>query len=188
MPTRGSHGTRSRHDHREGPSAPPLDQVHRLLEPGPVILVTTRHRGIPNVMTNGFNMMVRHDPPLIACTIGPWDHSYQALVETGECVISVPTADMAATVVDIGNCSGADVDKFEEFDLTAVSAAEVQAPLVAECFANIECRVADSSLVAPTASSCWRPSGRGPTPPSPNRSCFTTAETGPSPWTGRPWT
>ncbi|MFD7056598.1 flavin reductase family protein [Streptomyces mirabilis] len=127
----------------------PLDQVHHLIEPGPVILVTTQHRGIPNVMTNGFNMMVRHAPPLIACTIGPWDHSYQALVETGECVISVPTADMTATVVDIGNCSGADVDKFEEFDLTAVAGAEVQAPLVAECFANIECMVTDSSLVAP---------------------------------------
>ena len=98
----------------------PLDQVHRLIEPGPVILVTTRHRGVPNVMTNGFNMMVRHAPPLIACTIGPWDHSYEALVETGECVVSIPTAEMAATVVDIGNCSGTDVDKFEEFDLTAV--------------------------------------------------------------------
>ncbi|GAA3485603.1 flavin reductase family protein [Streptomyces yanii] len=126
----------------------PLDQVHRLIEPGPVILVTTQHRGIPNVMTNGFNMMVRHAPPLIAATIGPWDHSYQALVETGECVVSVPTADMIATVVDIGNCSGADVDKFEEFGLTAVAGEKVQAPLVAECFANIECRVADSSLVA----------------------------------------
>ncbi|MFI6730249.1 flavin reductase family protein [Streptomyces sp. R-74717] len=110
-------------------------------------------------MTNGFNMMVRHDPPLIACTIGPCNHSYQALVETGECVISVPTADRAATVVDIdidididiGNCSGAGVDKFEEFDLTAVAGEEVQAPLVAECFANIEYRVADSSLVAPSS-------------------------------------
>lgn len=40
----------------------PLDQVHRLIEPGPVILVTTQHRGIPNVMTNGFNMMIRHAP------------------------------------------------------------------------------------------------------------------------------
>jgi flavin reductase (DIM6/NTAB) family NADH-FMN oxidoreductase RutF len=40
------------------------------------------------------------------------------------------------------------VDKFEEFDLTAVAGEKVQAPLVAECFANIECRVADSSLVA----------------------------------------
>ncbi|MFE5091914.1 flavin reductase family protein [Streptomyces sp. NPDC056638] len=100
-------------------------------------------------MTNGFNMMVRHAPTLIACTIGPWDHSYQFLVESGECVISVPTADMAATVVDIGKCSGADVDKFKEFDLTAVAGEKLQAPLLAECFANIECQAANSSLVVP---------------------------------------
>ncbi|MFF4656347.1 flavin reductase family protein [Streptomyces sp. NPDC001381] len=124
----------------------PLDQVHRLIEPGPVILVSTEWQGTPNVMTNGFNMMVRHAPPLIACTIGPWDHSYTALVETGECVISIPTADMAATVVDIGNCSGADVDKFGKFGLTAVAGEAVRAPLIAECWANIECRVADTRL------------------------------------------
>ncbi|MDW6064254.1 flavin reductase family protein [Streptomyces sp. FXJ1.4098] len=127
--------------------AHPLDQVHRLIEPGPVILITTQHRGVPNVMTNGFNMMVRHAPPLIAATVGPWDYSYQALVETGECVVSVPTADMADTVVDIGNCSGADVDKFHAFGLTAVAGEKVQAPLVGECWANLECKVADTSLV-----------------------------------------
>ncbi|MET9388669.1 flavin reductase [Streptomyces sp. NPDC002928] len=83
-----------------------LDQVHRLIEPGPVILVTTQHRGIPNAMTNGFNMMVRHAPPLIAAAIGPWGHSYQALIETGECVISIPTADMAATLAaGLQSCS-----------------------------------------------------------------------------------
>lgn len=77
--------------------AHPLDQVHRLIEPGPVILITTHHHAVPNVMTNGFNMMVRQAPALIAVTVGPWDHSYRALVETGECVVSVPTADMADT-------------------------------------------------------------------------------------------
>ncbi|MER6345294.1 flavin reductase family protein [Streptomyces sp. NPDC001595] len=127
--------------------AHPLDRVHRLIEPGPVILISTRQHGTPNVMTNGFNMMMRHAPPIIACTVGPWDHSYQALLETGECVISVPAADMAATVVDIGNCSGSEVDKFREFGLTAVAGEKVQAPLIAECHANIECRVADASLV-----------------------------------------
>jgi flavin reductase (DIM6/NTAB) family NADH-FMN oxidoreductase RutF len=128
--------------------AHPLEQVHRLIEPGPVVLIGTRRHGTPNVMTNGFNMMVRHAPPLIACTVGPWDHSYAALVETGECVVSVPTAAMAATVVDIGNCSGAEVDKFQKFGLTAVEGEKVQAPLVAECYANIECRVADTGLAA----------------------------------------
>ncbi|WP_250853091.1 flavin reductase family protein [Streptomyces rhizosphaericus] len=125
----------------------PLDQVHRLMEPGPVILVTTQQRGIPNVMTNGFNMMIRHVPPLIGCTIGPWDYSYSALRETGECVISIPDRELAVAVVDIGNCSGHDVDKFKEFGLTPVAAQQVQAPLIAECFANIECRVVDTTLV-----------------------------------------
>ncbi|WP_328862885.1 flavin reductase family protein [Streptomyces sp. NBC_00306] len=125
----------------------PLNQVHRLIEPGPVILVTTRHEGIPNVMTNGFNMMVRHEPPLIGCTIGPWDHSYAALRATDECVISIPGSELAEIVVDVGNCSGQEVDKFQTFDLTPVDAESVQAPLIAECFANIECRVVDTALV-----------------------------------------
>ncbi|MCX4594220.1 flavin reductase [Streptomyces sp. NBC_01549] len=124
-----------------------MDQVHRLIEPGPVILVTTQHRGIPNVMTNGFNMMIRHAPPLIGCTIGPWDHSYTALRDTGECVISIPGSELAETTVGIGNCSGQDVDKFQEFDLTPLAAQQVEAPLTAECFANIECKVADTTLV-----------------------------------------
>lgn len=127
----------------------PLHQVHRIMEPGPVVLISTWHKGRPNLMTNGFNMMVRHAPPVIACTVGPWDHSYQALRQHGQCVVSVPTADLAQTVVDIGNCSGAEVDKFERFGLTPLPASSVQPPLVKECYANIECQVADTRLVGP---------------------------------------
>lgn len=125
----------------------PLHHVHHLIEPGPVILVTTHDGDEPNVMTNGFNMMIRHEPPLIGVMIGPWDHSYLALRDTGECVISVPTVGQAEAVVDIGNCSGTEVDKFTEFGLTPMEAGEVRAPLIAECMANIECRVADTRLV-----------------------------------------
>jgi flavin reductase (DIM6/NTAB) family NADH-FMN oxidoreductase RutF len=49
--------------------------------------------------------------------------------------------------VKIGNCSGRDVDKFEAFGLTPVRAERVVAPLIAECFANLECEVVDSRLV-----------------------------------------
>ncbi|QAY95594.1 flavin reductase [Methylovirgula ligni] len=122
-------------------------KAYRLLEAGPIVLVTTRHDSIPNIMTMGFHMMIQHAPPLIGCIIGPWDHSYKALRETGECVIAVPTVDLARKVVKIGNCSGAETDKFKKFRLTPLPAAEVGAPLVAECLANIECRVADTSLV-----------------------------------------
>lgn len=125
----------------------PASHAYRLLEPGPIVLVTTARNGKPNVMTMGFHMMVQHAPPLIGCIIGPWDHSYGALRERRECVIAIPTVDLARTVVDIGNCSGAEVDKFEKFGLSRLPARGVAPPLIRECLANIECRIADDGLV-----------------------------------------
>ncbi|SDA82156.1 flavin reductase family protein [Sinorhizobium sp. NFACC03] len=122
----------------------PASGAFRQLEPGPIVLVTTSYEGTPNVMTMGFHMMIQHTPPLIGCVIGPWDHSYRALRATGECVIAVPTIDLARAVVDIGNCSGGTVHKFERFALTPQPARSVAAPLIGECLANIECRVVDT--------------------------------------------
>src|ERR1700754_818515 len=119
------------------------DKAYRLLEAGPIVMVTTSHKGRHNIMTMGFHMVIQHAPPLIGCVIGPWDHSHEALQKTRECVIAIPTVDLARMVVDIGNCSGDDVDKFERFKLTAMPAKQVQAPLVEECLANIECRVVE---------------------------------------------
>ncbi|WP_435193582.1 flavin reductase family protein [Streptomyces sp. NRRL F-5630] len=130
-----------------GPFQPyPVDQVHRLIEPGPTVLITTAGDEWPTVMTNGFNMPVRHDG-LLAAVVGPWDASFSALRRTGECVIAIPGADLMETTVGIGNCSSAEVDKWEEFDIGAIPAATVGAPLIGQCQANIECVVEDDSLV-----------------------------------------
>ena len=125
----------------------PPDKVYRFIEPGPVVLVTTAQgKERPNVMAMSYHMVVDDgDPPLIACMLGPWDYSYRAFRATGECVIAVPTVDLAAKVVAIGNCSGADTDKFEAFGLTALPAKKVKAPLIAECLANFECRIKDDN-------------------------------------------
>jgi flavin reductase (DIM6/NTAB) family NADH-FMN oxidoreductase RutF len=122
-------------------------KAYRLLESGPIVLVTTAVKQQHNVMTMGFHMMLRHDPAMVACVIGPWDHSYQALRDTGECVLALPTVELAEQVTRIGNCSGADVDKFVRFGLTAVPAKTVRAPLIRECIANLECRVIDTTMV-----------------------------------------
>ena len=98
-------------------------------------------------MTMSFHMMIQFEPPVIGCVIGSWDHSFTALQETKECVIAIPSVDLASEVVEIGNCSGQQVDKFNAFGLTPVLAQEVKAPLIAECLANLECRVVDTSLV-----------------------------------------
>jgi flavin reductase (DIM6/NTAB) family NADH-FMN oxidoreductase RutF len=64
-----------------------------------------------------------------------------------QCVINIPTADIAAKVVRIGNSSGRDIDKFAEFDLSPKPGTHVQAPLIDECYANFECKLVDSSLI-----------------------------------------
>ncbi|HEK3481157.1 flavin reductase family protein [Pseudomonas aeruginosa] len=122
----------------------PAENAYRILESGPVVLVSTRGADDrANLMTMGFHMMIQHDPPLVGMVVGPWDYSHQALSETGECVLAVATVDLAEMVVGIGNCSGDALDKFAHFGLTPASAHTVGAPLVRECWANLECRVAD---------------------------------------------
>ena len=125
----------------------PLAKVFHWFEPGPVVLVATAQQGHANLMTMSWHMMLDFDPPKIACSIGPWDYSFAALRKTKECVIAVPGADLMTKAVEIGNCSGADIDKFAAFGLTAKPAKNVAAPLVGECLANVECRVVDTSLV-----------------------------------------
>lgn len=124
----------------------PLSKAFQLIEPGPVVLVTTAHKGKANIMTMTWHMVMGFTPQ-VGCIIGPWDFSFIALKATKECVLAIPTVDTAAKVVDIGNCSGRDVDKFEKFRLTPMAAKKVKAPLIKECLANLECRVVDTRMV-----------------------------------------
>ena len=98
-------------------------------------------------MAMSWHMMVEFTPPLVACVVSDADYSFAALRATRECVIAVPAAKLAKTVVAIGNCSGRTTDKFAAFGLTRLPARCVAAPLVAECFANLECEVADTRFV-----------------------------------------
>jgi flavin reductase (DIM6/NTAB) family NADH-FMN oxidoreductase RutF len=125
----------------------PLSKVYQLLEPGPVVLLTTSFRGRANVMTLSWHMMVEFTPPMVACVVSSGNHSFAALRATRECAIAIPAAALAAKVLQVGNCSGRDVNKFEVVGLTAARARCVAAPLVVECFANLECRAADTRLV-----------------------------------------
>jgi flavin reductase (DIM6/NTAB) family NADH-FMN oxidoreductase RutF len=125
----------------------PLAKVYQLIEPGPVVLLTTSDKGRANVMTMSWHMMVEFDPPQIACIVSAGDYSFAALRKTRECVLAIPAQSLAATVVKIGNSSGRDTDKFKKFALTPVPAAQVAAPLIAECYANLECKVTDTRLV-----------------------------------------
>ena len=125
----------------------PLSEVYRLLEPGPVVLLTTIRAGRANVMPMSWHLMMEFTPPLVGCVVSNGNYSFTSLKKSRECVINIPTVELAKTVVACGNASGNSVDKFKKFGLTPLPAQGVKAPLIAECYASLECKVVDMKLV-----------------------------------------
>lgn len=122
----------------------PLSKAYGLLEPGPVVLLTTAANGRPNVMTQSWHMMIDFEPPIVACVVSNRNFTFDILRETKECAINIPTVELAKQAVGCGNTSGRSVDKFKKFRLTPVPASRIAAPLIDECYANLECKVIDA--------------------------------------------
>ena len=125
----------------------PLSEVYRLLEPGPVVMVTTARHGRANIMTQSWHTMMDFEPPIVGCIISDRSYTFGILKATRECVINIPTVELAPKVVRGGNLSGKKVDKFKVLALTALPAARVKPPLIDECYANLECKVVDTRMV-----------------------------------------
>ncbi len=125
----------------------PVSDIRRFLEPGPIVLVSSAWKGETNIMTMGWHMVMGEEPSLIGCYIWDENHSFDMIRKSKECVINVPTTDIVDVVIRIGNSHGSEINKFEEYGLTAVDGEKVGAPLIAECYANFECKLIDTSLI-----------------------------------------
>ena len=126
----------------------PLSKVYQLLEPGPVVMVTTSRNGKPNIMTMSWHMMIDFEPPIVGCVMSDQNYSFNNLKKTKECVINIPTANLAVQVVGVGNTTGSKTDKFKKFDLSPVQASHVNVPMIDECYANLECKVIDMKMAS----------------------------------------
>ncbi len=125
----------------------PVSKVRRYLEPGPIVLVSSKFEGVTNVMTLGWHTILEFTPSLLGLMISGGNHSFEMIRGSGECVVNLPTTALTDTVVGIGNTSGSGIDKFAHFGLTATPAEKVDAPLIGECHASFECRLYDDALV-----------------------------------------
>jgi flavin reductase (DIM6/NTAB) family NADH-FMN oxidoreductase RutF len=111
------------------------------------VLLTTAGRSGPDAMAMSWHTMLEFEPPLVGCVISNRDYSYGRIRRSRECVLNIPTVELAEQVVGCGNTTGAEVDKFARFGLTARPAKKVAAPLIDECYASLECRVVDTRAV-----------------------------------------
>jgi flavin reductase (DIM6/NTAB) family NADH-FMN oxidoreductase RutF len=107
----------------------PIGKAFTLIEPGPVVLVTTHDGHRDNVMTISWTMVLDFAANF-AITTGGWNHSYAALTKTKACVIAIPTVDLLDTVVRVGTCSGKDTDKLAKFGRTRVKAGANFSPII----------------------------------------------------------
>ncbi len=119
-----------------------LSKAHRIVNHGPVVLVTSQVEGEnPNIIAVAWVTPVSQSPPLVAISIAEEHYSHRLISLSGEFVVNVPCSTMAREVMTCGKVSGRDVDKFKEACLTPVPAEEVLPPLIKECIGHLECRV-----------------------------------------------
>ncbi len=140
--------TRPYRPQRKGPSVAEkrelaLRDALRLLAPGPVGLVSTMYRDQPNVMTAAWMLPLSLDPVRIGVAVHPTRLTHEFISKTEWFAINIPNVDLITPVHTCGLRSGRDGDKFAATGLTPTEAREIEAPLIAECVAHIECGVAE---------------------------------------------
>jgi flavin reductase (DIM6/NTAB) family NADH-FMN oxidoreductase RutF len=131
----------------------PVDRTREHLEPGPIVMITSAYKGERNIMTLGWHMMLEYN--VVGCYVWDANHSFELFRRSKQCVINVPTLELLDTVVRVGNAHGTEGDKFGRFALTAVPASKVDAPLIGECYASFECKLADGGQIAKRGLFIW---------------------------------
>ena len=127
----------------------PLKIAHRLINHGPVALLSTFYNNRPNVQTLAWLMPIDYGHPKVAFVVGSDNYTYECLIKTGECVINIPNKSLIKEALGCGSTSGKDVDKFKRFKLTTLKGKTTkEAPLVKECVGHLECKLINEPVLA----------------------------------------
>ena len=119
-------------------SLDPLDSL-RLLGGGPVVLVTTRWREQTNVMPAIWTTPLSRTPPLVCVVVSPSRFTHDMIRFSEEFALNFPARDLLNHTQYFGSVSGEDVGKIELGKLPTFGASKIEAPLIENCIAWVEC-------------------------------------------------
>ena len=68
----------------------PVNEVRRYLEPGPIVLVSSRRDDETNIMTLGWHTVLEFSPSLVGLMISSGNHSFPMIRDSRECVSTCP--------------------------------------------------------------------------------------------------
>jgi flavin reductase (DIM6/NTAB) family NADH-FMN oxidoreductase RutF len=119
----------------------PLGSAARLLQGGPVALVTVADRGASNVLPVAWHTPISSRPPLVAIAIEQSRHSAEMISHAEEFALNFPPRQLLHHIQYLASMSGKDIDKFEATQLETCFGVHVSAPLIKDCVAWVECEV-----------------------------------------------
>ena len=122
--------------------------------PSPMFLVTTyKSNGKPNACMQSWATFTSADHGngfyAILASVNKNGHLYKSLQETGQAVINFFSADHHAACMDTIKNNQFDADEITASGLTVTNASWVNAPMVGECFMNLECKFAWEKEIVP---------------------------------------
>ena len=124
-----------------------LPQAYRTTPTG-LYLISTAWSGKRNVQFAFRALGISDEPPLLLIGIQDKNFSREMIQQSREFVLNVCSKNQLHAVDRSRDLSGRTVeDKFVALGLDTLPAKHVQAPLVAGCHANVECRVVNEFIV-----------------------------------------
>ena len=120
-----------------------MTMATRLINHGPVLLVSVAYKTSVNVLTVGWNMPLSRQPPLIGLAIAQRRYSHDMIRSAQEFVVNIPTAALLREIEYSGAVSGASVDKNVYNTFIFGKPARTASPLIDQCPVSIECAVSD---------------------------------------------
>ncbi|MCB6182023.1 flavin reductase family protein [Leeia sp. TBRC 13508] len=119
----------------------PLAKSYRLLNHGPVTLVSAADEQEQNVMAAAWAMALDFEPAKVAVVLDKQTHTRQLIEKTGEFVLNIPSKQLAKLTLQVGSTSGKEINKWTSFDIQKEAETDSRIPLLKDCAAWLHCRV-----------------------------------------------
>jgi flavin reductase (DIM6/NTAB) family NADH-FMN oxidoreductase RutF len=117
--------------------------ARRILNPGPVAIVTTSWRAMPNAAPIAWTTTLSMNPPVVGVVVHPHRHTADMIRFGEEFAINIPSPALLKQTAYLGTLTGLGVDKLQNAKLQTFKGVRIDPPLIEGCLAWIECGLQD---------------------------------------------
>ncbi len=124
--------------------------------PSPLVCVTCyKQNGLPNATMQSWCTFDGNEGfHVLFSAVNKYTHMYSSVMESRQFVVNFPSKDVFMKCYSTIENNGYDKDEISASGLTAEPALKVDAPMIKECFLNIECELEWSREIVEGGNNC----------------------------------